>query len=287
MKNKKIELNILFLILIESIFFLFFFHESLLNIILGSLLALILIFMYQKLRLKENLITKASLLIILLILGTLVLQRSTNFVEYNILKNYPSLVIKLLFLFISFFLASKGYHSFIKSLEISGYLIIFLYLSSLLLVIPNIEFNNFNIQLIEELRINNHFLHFALIIFLIYVMINYLNKHQLNIKGYSISIINSCFFKVITIGILGKTLTDLYQYPYINILKRIKYLDFIERMEGILSFQYLFIFFFLLAFILLTIRYLIMDIFKRKNDKTTNIILAVLSLLIFILSINI
>ena len=77
------------------------------------------------------------------------------------------------------------------------------------------------------------------------------------------SVFNGFFIKIISIGIIGINLSYLYEYPYISILKKIKYFDFIERMEGILSLEYLCCFFFLISFLSMLIKEIFIDI--KKN----------------------
>ena len=284
MQTRKIESNILLFIVIRSIFLLFFFKESLLNIILGSLIGFILIKIYNKLKIKNNILMKMILVLVLLISSTFILKDITKFIEYNILKNYSKFILGLSFIVICFLLSYKGYHSYIKSLELSSYIIAFLGISSILLLVYNVDINNFNIQALKEVNINYQFISTGLFIFLGYAIINYLNNYKLNNKIYFGSIITIVILKLLTIGILGETLLNIYDYPYISILKRIQYLDFVERMEGILSLQYLFDFFFLFSLVLLTIKIILTDIFKLKKDKVLNITLSVISLMIFLIS---
>lgn len=285
MQTKKIESNILFFIIIQSIFLLFFFKESLLNITLGSIIGFILIKFYDNLKLNnKNFVVKLILIITSLLSSLFILKNITNFIEYNILKDYSRFILGLSFTIICTLLSYKGYHSYIKSLELSSYIIGFLGISSILLLVNNIEIDNFNIQVLKETSFNYHFIFISLFIFFSHLTINYLNGYQLNNKVYFGSIFSIILLKLLTIGILGETLLNLYNYPYISILKRIKYLDFIERMEGILSLQYLFSFFFLFSFILLTIKFLLIDFFKIKKDKIINITLSIISLFIFLIS---
>lgn len=284
MQTKKIESNILLFIIIQSIFLLFFFKESLLNITLGSLLSFLLIKLYDKLKLKKNLLVKVILTIVLLLSSFFILKNITNFIEYNILKDYSHFILGLSFIIICFLLSHKGYHSYIKSLELSSYIIGFLGIASILLLVNNIDIDNFNIQVLKETSLNYNFISISIFIFFSYLTISYLNGYKLNTKVYFASILTTILLKLLTIGILGETLLNLYDYPYISILKRIQYLDFIERMEGVLALQYLFYFFFLFSLILLTIRFLITDLFKIKKDKTINITLSIISLFIFLIS---
>ena len=285
MKAKKIESNILLFVIIQSIFLLFFFKESLLNITLGSIIGFILIKLYESLKINKSMIIKFLLTIVLLLSSVFILKDITNFLESNILKDYPHFVLGLSVIIISLLLGTKGYHSFIKSLELSSYIMAFLGIASTLLLVNNIDINNFNMQLIKEANFNYHFIVISLSIFFLYLTINYLNGYNLNSKIYFGSILTTILLKLLTIGILAETLLNLYDYPYISILKRIKYLDFIERMEGVLSLQYLFYFFFLFTIIVLTIRFLLTDLFKIKKDKIVNITLSIISLFIFLISV--
>ena len=284
MQTKKIESNILLFIIIRSIFLLFFFKESLLNIILGSLVGFILIIITKKLKLKNNLLIKIILIIFLLYSSILILEQITNFIEYNILQEYPLFIIGFSFILNSLLLSLRGYHSYIKSLELSSYIIAFLGIISFFLLFSNIDLSNFNIQLKTELIINQNFLYLGILLFIGYFIINYLNNYRFNKKIYFGSILSTILLKLLTVSILGETLLTLYDYPFISIFKRIKYLDFIERMEGILSLQYLFDFFLLFTLVLLTIKILIVDIFKIKKDKIINFTLSFISLIIFLLA---
>lgn len=282
MKTNKIESNILLFIIIRGIFLLFFFKESLLNTILGSILGIILIYFANKLNLKKSMFIKIILVIILFLSSILVLHNITDFIDYNILKDYSLLVIGLLFIGICLLISIKGYHSYIKTVELSFYVIIFFSIASFLLLIYNIDISNFNRQLVKELDFSFNFMTMGLYIFIGYFLINYLNDYKLNNKVYFGSILFIILLKLLTIGIIGETLLNIYDYPYISILKRIKYLDFIERMEGILSLQYLFDFFFIFSLILLCIKYLVGEIFKLKKDKIINITLSIVASIIFI-----
>ena len=285
MQTKKIESNILLFIIIQSIFLLFFFKESLLNIILGSIIGFVLIKLYDRLKINnKNLVLKVILMIILLLSSLFILKDVTNFIEYNILKDYSRFILGLSFTIICTILSYKGYHSYIKSLELSSYIIAFLGIASILLLVNNIDIDNFNIQVLKETSFNYHFISISMFIFFSYLTINYLNGYHLNNKVYFGSIFSIILLKLLTIGILGETLLNLYDYPYISILKRIEYLDFVERMEGVLSLQYLFCFFFLFSLVLLTIRFLLTDLFKIKKDKVINITLSIISLFIFLIS---
>ena len=67
-----------------------------------------------------------------------------------------------------------------------------------------------------------------------------------------ISTINSIIIQLLSFNILGTYLFNNSNYPYVDYFKEIKYFDFIERMEGLLSLEYLLCFISLFSFILIS-----------------------------------
>ena len=126
-------------------------------------------------------------------------------------------------------------------------------LISILLVIPYINISNINYQIQNELCIKTSFIYITIILIYLNILIKKISNKSLGFKQNIISLLNPFLMKIIAISILGETLFNKYQYPYINILKKIKHLDFIERMDGLLSFEYIICFFFLLSFCFLII----------------------------------
>lgn len=245
---KKIEHSILVFILIEAIFTLFFFKLNYLEILLGFTLGIILILLSNLI--PKNNFFKLRLFISSFIIGIYVLFKISNFINYNLLPNHPFIIIFISFLLATLYLVKKGYHSFIKAIEITSYFFIFIKLISFLLLVPKININNFyNISVNIE---NYRFIYLSLAICLIYNSIYYITNNKPSIKILFISFINTLFIKTLCILVLGNSLTNIYNYPYLNALKRIKYLDFIERCDGILSFEYLICFYVLLSSIFLT-----------------------------------
>ena len=257
---KKIELNILIFLLIEALFLLYGIKINIINIIFGTILGLILITFFSKF--KKNVFTKLTLIIISFYLFINSIYKISLFITINILNNYSNIYIIISIFIISYLLIKNQYHSYIKSVEIIFYFFIIIKLLSFFLIIPNININNININLLSELKINISSIYIGLIILFIHESIFYLTNNIPSKKIYLISSINPIIIKIISILIMGKTLFYIYDYPYFNILKRIKYLDFIERMEGILSFEYLFSFIVLLSYLLILIKSFI----QKKTD---------------------
>ena len=250
--NKKIEINLLFFFLIEALFILFFFKESFYNIILGSFLGIILIILSNKI--KKNKITQYCLKISSIILASTILYKTIFFISDNILQNYSPIIIGVAFILVTFNLLKRDYHPFIKSVEISSYIYFFLKIITLLLIIPLIKINNLDFSLITDFKIDEGVFYIAFSLLILYRYIYYVLDYHVSKKVIIISITNFIIIYLLSFINLGKTLFNIYKYPYINYLKQIKYFNFIERMEGILSFQYLFSFFFLCCFLLLNLK---------------------------------
>ena len=247
---KKIELNILTIIITEAVYLLLFFKTNLISILLGITLGIILIYLTKNI--KKNNITRILLLILTIPLFIYFLYQIINFISYNILTNYSLTIIFLSLLSITIYLGNKNYHSFIKTVEIIAYIIIFIKIISFILCIPLINFNNITIIF----TINKSFIYISLFILFLYKYLCYLTNYKINNKIIILSFINPIIIKIISILILSNNLSNIYKYPYVNYLKRIKYLNFIERMDGILSFEYLFCFIILLIFIIQNIKVL-------------------------------
>ncbi len=264
---KKIELNILIFILIEALFLLYGIKINIINILLGTFLGIILITLFSNF--KKNKIMAISLLIITIILYLDSLLKISTFIIDNIINNYSIIFILLSIIIVNYLIIKNNYHSFIKYTELSFYFFIILKIISFSLIIPNFNFNNLNYKLIDELNINTNIINVGITIFILYFLIYYLTNQKSSKKIILISIFNPLIIKLSSFLIIGKTLFYLYQYPYMNILKRIKYLDFIERMEGILSFTYILSFFILSSFLLLVIKELIKYIFNKQTIQST------------------
>lgn len=261
MKKNKVENSILLFIIIRSLFLLFFSKLSITDLILGSIFGLLLIIIYQKLNFKKYNLFKMILITFFSFISFLFLYNISYYIKDNILKNYSVIIIGITLLLLCIYIVNKGYHTLIKTMELSTYILIIMFIFSIGLLIPYIDMNNFaNINYF----VSKKFIYISLLIFLSFIAINYLNDYKLNYKVYLLSIVNIIFIKLLIIGILSQTLENVFNYPYISVLKKISYFDFFERLEGILALQYLFDYLFLLSLFILTIKTLIKDIFKLK-----------------------
>lgn len=270
MKNKKVENSILLIIIMRAIFLLFFNKLSITDLALGGILGLLLIIIYQKLNFKKYTIFHILLLLTLIILSFSTLNNITYFIKDNILKNFSYLMIAIPFLSLSIYISIKGYHNYIKTIELSSYILITIFISSLIMLIPYVRPSNINTL---NYKLTTNFIDVSLLILIIFIVFNYLNNYKLNYKTYTFSFFNIFFIRLLITGILSQTLENVFKYPYISIFKKISYFDFLERLEGFLSLQYLFDYLFLLTLFTLTIKFLIIHLFKGTKLKFKKVLL--------------
>lgn len=242
---KKIEISILSIILVEALFLLLFFKYSFMNIILGIILGISLVYLTKNI--KKNVVTKTILIITSGFFYLLFNYQTALFISNNLLKNYSLFLIISSLIIITFYIVKKKYHTFIKTCELLFYLVIIIKIISLILVIPLININNLQISF----DYNYQLIIVALFILYLYKSIYYLNNYQLKNSELLISFINPLCIKLLALLVIGNTLSNLYNYPYVIYLKKIKYFNFIERMDGILSFEYIFCFIVLISYTLL------------------------------------
>ena len=255
--QKKIEFDILTIILMEAVFLLFFFKENLLTLSLGIILGITLTLLTNNI--KKNKLTKLCLLVASIPFCVQIFFKTISFINYNILKEHSFIIIAIVFLLLSIYLVTKNYHTFIKTFEISFYLFIFIKTLSLILIVPKININN--LLSYNALSVNYNFIIIGITILYIYKSLNYLTNYKFN-KKTILSLINPLYIKLLTILVLSNTLVTIYKYPYMDYLKTIRYFDFIERIDGLLSFEYLICFFALFTFVLFNIKLLLKKAIK-------------------------
>ena len=282
MKINKIEVNITFLILSLSVFLLNFSNFTPLAIIFGFLLSFFLILLTEKLNLNKYKLTNICLLIISLIILPIYLNKLTYFISNNILKDYSGIVISILLLISSLFLIKKGYHTIIKVVLLSSYFIILILLLGLLSSIY-FKLDNFTINILKD---NNLFRNTLLYSFLIYYTYFLTYGESSSLVNKKTLLISSCchlLSYLLIIGILGLTLTNLYEYVYIVIYKKINFLNFIERIEFIFALNYLFCFYYFFLFSFYKVQSILNKVIKK--DKLLTLTLVIISIIIFTISI--
>ena len=283
MKTTKIENQITFFLITLATFLLNFKNFSLLSIIFGFLLSLLFILLFEKLNIKNKKITKYILLLISIIMMIFTLNQISSFISDNMLREYSIISISFSLLLSSFILGNKGYHTIIKVILLATYFITFITILGLFLNFPYININNLNFNIIKTNNLFKETLYYTFFIIYSYFLIYPVSNTKFKCKDLLISTSYQIFIYLLIISILGLTLTNLYEYPYITIFKKVDLIDFVERIEIIFSLNYLFCFYFFLLLNYYQIRNILEK--KIKKDKNLKIILILICILIFITSI--
>ncbi len=281
MKIKKIEIKITYFILTLAVFLLNIKNLSFLAIIIGNLLAFLFILLFEKTNIYKYKLTKFILMLISLIFLIFYLNKTTYFISDNILREYSTISISLTLLFTIFFLGNKGYHTIIKVILLAVYFIIFFLILGFATTIPYFDFSNLTTKLFLSNTLFQDSLYYMLLIIYCYFLIYPVSNTKFKTKDLLITTIYQLLTYLFIIGILSLTLTNIYEYPYITIFKKVNLIGFLERIEIIPALNYLFCFYFLLVLSFYQIKNYLKSILK---DKNLIIVLILLFILIFLVS---
>lgn len=281
-------------------------QNGLISIILGTILGFIPLMIYLKIintkpelnifEKIEDIFKKKAIIINLLLIISIILITITNynnlidFISSQYLSKTPEIIIALSFLPALIYILTKG-------TTIIGRTFFILLIISLSLLALTI------IGLVWQIKIENIFpilengIKNPLICSIIYITYNITplflltiipkndisDKEKLNkriIITYILGNIIVLIIFFITLSVLGPNLTNLYQYPEYDSLKKILLIGFIERTESIISLRWAFYSFALTTMGILFITKYIKHILKIKNEKTNKKIIILTSTII-------
>ena len=228
--------------------------------------------------------------ILLLILGMTILYNIINFILSQLLYKTPFLISCSLFIALIIYNVNKGINVISKSCLLLLLLNIGLFIINILALYKQTDLNNF-LPLLKENT--EHIIPSALKIFSINILplitILIIPKNKLTIPNkynktiivsYIIGVIISISLVVVTIGVLGINLVKAFEYPGYIVLRKIKLFGFLERIENIISLQWIVGSFIYLSLIIYTISKSI-PTKSIKSHKIINIIIGI-SLVILI-----
>lgn len=284
MKIDKLENRITYFIITLALFLLNFKNLSLLSLIFGIILAIFLILLFEKVKAHKFKLTKIILLLLSISFMVFYLNKISYFISDNILREHSTIAISFTILFSIFILGNKGYHTIIKVILLASYFIVFFLGLGLLLNFSYIDLSNLNMNIIKNNNLLIDSLYYAFLLTFTYFLIYPISNTKFKSKDLIVSGLYQIFIYILITSILGTTLVNLYEYPYITIFKKVDLIGFIERIEIIFSMNYLFCFYFLLLLSFYQIKNILE--YKIKKDKKLTIILIFLTLLIFFASIT-
>ena len=213
------------------------------------------------------------------------------FIISQFLTKTPTYIIGISFALIVIYINSKNINIISRVNLLLTFLSTILFFISTISLIKSIDFNNF-LPILKDgiIDLKNGTLNILLInisplfLFLI-IPKNQISKNsKINkfiLLAFFISIIFEFIIIGITIGILGTELCNIYQYPEYIVLKRVTLFNFIDKIENLLTIQWIFGIFMYLS---LNVYYIKQTITKKDNNFLITIITLLalfFSLLIF------
>jgi len=189
--------------------------------------------------------------------------------------------------------AIKGIETICRTSQILFICSIILFLTGFICLIYYIDINNF--KPLFQISFNNILsstynviLFSSCPIFLLSVI-----PHDIVIKkelynrsimfGYILGLLTVLLTLSATVGILGN-ITTLFKFPEYIALKNIEYFNFLERIENIISMQWIFDAFIFLTVTIYFLKKYISSTFHIKNKKTNNMIVIIFSIILLLLS---
>lgn len=225
--------------------------------------------------------------ILIFISGMNVMFNLSNFIVSQFLPETPNYVVGILFSVIIIYVNIKGIETLMRTGFILTILSMILYVITLFGLLPSFDTSNL-MPFLEHGIIRPFYGAFYILSLNLISIFNLLiiPKNQLadakKLKkvmsiAYFISIIALFIIVILILGNLGIHLTSIYQYPEYIVLKRIKIFNFIDRIENILTVQFIFSMF---ASMCLNI-YCITNLLKpRHKSKLFPTIITILILII-------
>ena len=229
-------------------------------------------------------IINITISIILFIIAIIIFNNTINFINIEYLYHTPLIILSIIFMSVIIYCLSKGTNVILHiSLILLTFNVITYILTSIsmmgeikldnLLPIATTRFEKIFLYGIKLAAINT----LPVITILVIPKDKITNKkkyHKSILLSYFIGSIISLFTIISTLGTLGIHLTKVFDYPEYIVLKKIKFLFFLERTENIISIGWITESFIYLTMIIYTISKSITN--NLKKNKYINIIIAIL-----------
>lgn len=197
----------------------------------------------------------------------------TTFISSQFLKETPHFLIGFCFALVIILVNIKGLETLSRTCLILFAINITLFLISMGGLIPQFQISNIQ-PVLEEgfkrpmLGAMYNFLFNLVPIYLLLIV----PKNQLVNKDkyrkymwifYTCAVIIKFLLILVTLGVLGIHLASIYQYPEYVVMKRINLFEFVDRIENVITIQWLFGLFFNISFVV----YFISNSIKPANES--------------------
>jgi len=215
----------------------------------------------------------------------------THFINSQFLYKTPVLVISIVFIIPLAYSLFKGINAVSRTSLLLFYVVIFIIVFIILGISGGVELENLKPAFTSDpssiihgsllLVAYNVLPLFLLLILPKNILTDYSSKKSLIFYFLAmISIVNAAFM---TIGIFGYELSLLYEYPEFHLLKKVQIGDFIDRVESILSMEWILALFVLIMVAIYYVSRTFEQIFKAK-EKTNNVFKLIVCLLLLIIN---
>ena len=280
-------------------------QDAWISIIIGSLIGLIPLFIYEKLKAKfpsetilslnNKIFKKGKIINYLILAGTLINAICTfwiliHFANSIFLYKTSLWIISIAFIIPIIYTASKGLHVIGKISLMLFYVSVFFSILIILGLTGNIDISNVKPILENNIKsIFNESLFFIGTNILSMFYLNIIPKNKItnysvkkNLIFYTLICLNMLNITFTTICVFGIDLSRLYEYPAFQILKRVNILGILDRIESILSIESMFSLFIQMTITISCIKEIITT--YHENKKTNKYIIPFICLIIFIIS---
>ena len=206
-----------------------------------------------------------------------------HFIITQFLSETKLILVEFVFGIVICYINIKGINAILQTSQILFVMTILLFLTATISLIFSVKISNFLPILEFGIKptiyggIRVFLLNYVPLFMILTIPKNYISKNEKYNKYLSFSIFLSTLIIYIliflTLGTLGINLSTAYQYPEYIILKRIELFHFIDQVENIINFQWIFGLFILISFC----------VYSINNTIKTNNHSKILPIIIFII----
>lgn len=223
-------------------------ESTIISIILGSIIGYFILSIINNLNYTNaNKFQKICMFIILYILFTIGIIEIINLISSIYLMDTNKYILMIPLLIVILYMNTKSITINMKISNILLYIVDISIIIAFLALIPKIKLTNylplFNTKLKDILLASIEYALYSVTPNILYggIKYNYKNKNKDIKKRYIYSNIFLIIIILTTQGVLSTYLVDLFKYPEYIVLKKINLLDFINNVENIFSFIWIYI----------------------------------------------
>ena len=243
-------------------------ESAIISILLGTFIgSLILLFLSKLSFNKTNKFRKIVMIILLYFMLIIGLVEFTTLISSIYLIDLKKYFIMFPTLLLLIYMNTKDIGVHMKVSNILFIISLFIFIIAFLALVPKVDYLNllplFNTSFKNILFTSLEFSLFSVVPNILYGYLNYNNSKKL-IKNYLISNLFLALVIVVTQGILSVELVKMFKYPEYIVLKKISLLDFVNNVENIISFLWIFTIFMYLSMCSKEIYDISYELFNKK-----------------------